>query len=66
MLVNIDLMVRVIVADDATEDEMCVAAVDKCIEYSKDRSFFGENISEIEEDFECEYGTMYSDIPKKE
>jgi len=65
LLIPIDLMVRVCVPDDATEEQIISAAVDKAQELSSDRSWFGEGCGEFENDEEMPYGSSPNDrIPK--
>lgn len=60
MLVNIDLMVRIFVPIDATEEQMITAAVDKAQSLSHDRSWFGEGLGEFVDDEECPYEPDYT------
>lgn len=62
LLANIDLMVRVLVPDDATEEQIIAAIVDKCQEQSSDRSWFGEGTGEIKDDEVMPYGSSPYDI----
>ena len=66
MLVNVDLVVRVVVKDNATEDDIIISAVDKCQKQAFDRSWFGEGVTEIEEDLECPFGSLFADNIYKE
>ena len=61
LLANIDLMVRVVVPDDATEEQIISAIVDRCQELSSDRSWFGEGVSEINDDEVMPYGSSLND-----
>lgn len=62
LLANIDLMVRVVVPDNATEEQIIAAIVDRCQELSSDRSWFGEGTTEIRDDETMPYGSSPNDI----
>ncbi|MFA5418785.1 MAG: hypothetical protein WC341_10035 [Bacteroidales bacterium] len=49
-LVSIDLMVRVIVPDDATEEQINQAIMDKCQAVARDGYWFLENVTEVKDD----------------
>lgn len=53
MLIYVSLMTRVVVPDDATEEEILNAATPRLID--KIETELGENIASIEEDAECPY-----------
>ena len=57
LLVNIDLMVRVIVPDNATDEQIISMAVDKAMTNIcfDGRSWLGEGITDWSEDEECPY-----------
>jgi hypothetical protein len=59
LLVNIDLMVRIVVPDNATEDQIIAAAVNKALLNAGDRdtqrSWFGEGVSEWRDDEEMPF-----------
>jgi len=61
LLVPIDLIVRVCVPDNATDEQIISAAVDKAQELSTDRSWFGEGCGEIYEDNEMPFGNSPND-----
>lgn len=54
MLVSIDLLVRVIVEDNATEEQIVDTVVEKC-QQNKEWSFFGESVTTIMDDIECPF-----------
>lgn len=64
LLVNIDLMVRVIVPNDADEKAIINAAVDKARLQSSDRGWLGEGITEWNDDEEMPFGTSPYDQAK--
>ena len=59
LLADIDLRLRVVVDVNATEDDIIKAIVDKAIataaDWKQNRSWFGENIGEIQPDEELPY-----------
>ena len=63
LLVNVDLMFRVIVPDDATAEQIIAAAVAKGLaEVNRDPSeVIGENVAEWKDDTVIPYGEMDSD-----
>lgn len=65
LLVNIDLMVRVIVPNNATDEEITTATIDKAQILSNDRSWFGEGITNWANDEVMPYGASPTDeIPE--
>jgi hypothetical protein len=63
-LVYIDLLVRVIVPDNATDDEIMNAASDKALQESN-WTWFNENVTEIKDDVECPYDPEKYGDPKQ-
>lgn len=56
LLVNIDLMVRVVVPDDATEEQIIDAAANKALdEILADRNTLTENVAEWKDDTSVPY-----------
>lgn len=64
-LVTISLMTRVIVDENATDEQIMDAAKPKFIEKIKEEAL--ENLEDIVDDTECPFGAFYSDgkIPEK-
>jgi len=58
-LVSISLMTRVIVDENATEDEIIKASRSQFLDIVK--ADLGDNIEEIVDDEECPFGTMITD-----
>ncbi len=58
-LVSISLMTRVIVDENATEDEIIKASRSRFLDIVK--ADLGDNIEEIVDDEECPFGTMITD-----
>ena len=56
-LVTISLMTRVIVDENATDEQIVEAAKSKFIEKINNEAL--ENLEDIVEDTECPYGTFY-------
>lgn len=67
-LVNIDLMVRILVPDEATDEQCYDLAVDKALENAYDsnsnRSWFAEGMSDLVDDEEMPFGACCDDKPK--
>lgn len=61
LLVNLDLMVRVIVPDDATPEDIADAAANKAVAYASDKmygngkSWVAEGVGDINDDVESPY-----------
>ena len=53
-LVYIDLLVRVVVPDHYTDDQIMIEAADKAVRNSH-WTWFNENVSEVKDDTECPY-----------
>jgi hypothetical protein len=60
-LVEVSLLVRVIVDENATEDQIIAASYDK-FQDKLDNRELGDNLVSIEDDTECPFGTFDSDI----
>jgi hypothetical protein len=67
LLVDIDLLVRVIVPDDATDEQIREIATNKAVNYAADtsygnnRAWIGEGVSEIKPDTEQPYDPATDD-----
>ena len=56
-LINIDLMVRIICPDNATDEDCYELGLDKALKlvYEDGRSWLGEGMSDLRDDTECPY-----------